>query len=91
MICPNTFESLYVYICIAQKESNDLEDVDKIALFTNGNEYQSGWIIDSGATQHMTYESNDLSGYVEYKRPCRVNLGDNRVILAYGKGVSCMY
>ena len=55
-------------------------------MFTNGNEYQSGWIIDSGATQHMTYERNNLSEYGEFKRPCRVNLGDNRVILAYGKG-----
>ena len=36
--------------------------------------------------QRMTYERNNLSEYVEFKRPCRVNLGDNRVILAYGKG-----
>ena len=34
----------------------------------------------------MTYERNNLSEYVEFKRPCRVNLEDNRVILAYGKG-----
>ena len=63
---------------------NDLEDVDEIALYTN--EYQSGWIIDSGATQHMTHERNNLSEYVEFMRLCRVNLGDNRVILAYGEG-----
>ena len=55
-------------------------------MFTTDNENQSGWIIDSGATQHMTYERDNLSEYVEFKRPCKVNLGDDRVILAYGKG-----
>jgi hypothetical protein len=43
-------------------------------------------IIDSGATQHMTLERNRLSNYVEFKKPCSVHLGDNRSILAYGKG-----
>ena len=55
-------------------------------LFATDNENQSGWIIDSGATQHMTYERENLSKYVEFKRPCKENLGDDRVILAYGKG-----
>ena len=90
---PDNFSKGKGSVHCAQEESNDLEDVDEIALFTNGNEYQSGWIIDSGATQHMTYERNNLSEYVEFKRPCRVNLGDNRVILAYGKGAyrACTY
>ena len=44
------------------------------------------WIIDSGATQHMTYERDFLADYIEFKKPCTVNLGDNRKILAYGKG-----
>ncbi len=70
----------------AEEESYDQEDVDEIALLTTGNENQSGWIIDSGATQHMTYERDNLSEYVEFKRPCKVNLGDDRVVLAYGKG-----
>ena len=48
--------------------------------------YITGWIIDSGATQHMTFDKSNLSDYVEFKQPCIVNLGDNRSILAYGKG-----
>ena len=44
------------------------------------------WIVDSGATQHMTFERSRFSDYVEFKQPCTVNLGDNRTILAYGKG-----
>ena len=47
---------------------------------------KSEWIIDSGATQHMTFERNNLEDYVEFKQPSVVNLGDNRSILAYGKG-----
>ena len=46
----------------------------------------SEWIIDSGATQHMTFKRNNLEDYVEFKKPTVVNLGDNRSILAYGKG-----
>ena len=47
---------------------------------------KSDWIIDSGATQHMTFEQDALVDYVEFKQPSIVNLGDNRSILAYGKG-----
>ena len=46
----------------------------------------SEWIIDSGATQHMTFKRNNLEDYVEFKKPTVVNLGDNRSILAHGKG-----
>ena len=47
---------------------------------------KSEWIIDSGATQHMTFERNTLEDYIEFKQPSVVNLGDNRSIFAYGKG-----
>ena len=45
------------------------------------------WIIDSGATQHMTYDGAALSDYVECKHAVEITLGDNRVIYAYGKGI----
>ena len=35
---------------------------------------------------HMTFERTRLSNYTEFKKPCIVNLGDNRSILACGKG-----
>ena len=44
------------------------------------------WIIDSGATQHMMFNGNSLMDYFEFKTPCPVNLSDNRVIFAYGRG-----
>ena len=68
------------------EKSNPDPIIDEEALFTSDLVINSGWIIDSGATQHMTFEKNHLSDYVEFKQPCTVNLGDNRTILAYGKG-----
>ncbi len=67
-------------------ESEKDDGMNQEALFTSDVASKSCWIIDSGATQHMTFEKNRLSEYVEFKRPCNVNLGDNRTILAYGKG-----
>ena len=69
----------------AAKEDDDLFTEDE-ALFTSDLVYNSGLIIDSGATQHMTYEKDQLFNYVEFKQPCTVNLRDDRSILAYGKG-----
>ena len=71
--------------CCAQEESEQ-NNADEEALYTSNDDDRCGWIIDSGATQHMTFERERLSNYVEFKEPCIVNLGDNRSILAYGKG-----
>ena len=67
--------------CAQEKNEQDEE-----ALFTSSDEDICEWIIDSGATQHMTFERARLSNYKEFKKPCVVNLGDSRSILAYGKG-----
>ena len=34
----------------------------------------------------MTFKRARVSNYKEFKKPCVVNLGDSRSILAYGKG-----
>ena len=34
----------------------------------------------------MTFERLRLTDFVMFEQPCKVNLGDNRSILAYGKG-----
>ena len=46
------------------------------------------WIIDSGATQHMTFDKASLSNYAAFKKPAAISLGDNGIIQAYGKGTS---
>ena len=81
----NTYQKRKNGSLYAAKEDDDLFTEDE-ALFTSDLVYNSGWIIDSGATQHMTYEKDQLFNYVEFKQPCTVNLGDDRSILAYGKG-----
>ena len=55
-------------------------------MITSGQVNNSEWIIDSEATQHMTFNKDPLSDYVEFKQPCIVNLGDSATIFAYGKG-----
>ena len=44
------------------------------------------WIIDSGASRHMTFEKNVLQQYKEFKAPEPVGLGDGRNVEALGVG-----
>ena len=68
-------------------KSPDDYDNPEIALVTDHGlpEYDEWW-IDSGASQHMTFEKKGLRDYVEFKDPRRVKLADNSILLAYGKG-----
>ena len=50
-------------------------------MFTYDLLHNSGWIIDSGATQHMTFDKSNLSDYVEFKQQSFVNL--QRTIVLY--------
>jgi hypothetical protein len=43
------------------------------------------WIVDSGATQHMTFEEERFTTY-ERISPKRVFMGDDTVLEAIGKG-----
>ena len=65
---------------------NQIENEE--ALYTGENVLtsKSCWIVDSGVTQHMTYEKDSLSDFVTLQQPSTIILGDNRAILAYGKG-----
>ena len=44
------------------------------------------WYIDSGASQHMSYDKEMMVDYVHFENPQKVCLGDNRVVQAFGKG-----
>ena len=46
--------------CCAEGE-NDQNNTEIEALYTSNDEDRCGWIIDSGATQHMTFERNHLT------------------------------
>ena len=47
-----------------------------------------GWIVDSGASSHMTPVREILVNYVEFEKPQMVCLGDGRMVEALGRGTS---
>ena len=44
------------------------------------------WLIDSGASTHMTKEKQVLTNFQEFEKPENVALGDGRVVKALGSG-----
>ncbi len=41
---------------------------------------QEKWIVDSGATSHMTFQKDLLHDYQEFDVPEKVGLGDGRIV-----------
>ena len=70
----------------AEDQSPDKSEDVALPVYMPNVVGKSDWLIDSGATQHMSFEKDRLSEYVELKQPCVVNLSDSRTILAHGKG-----
>lgn len=70
------------------EESYEKETEYEESLFMSEEMCKSkhSWLIDSGATRHMTFDRESLSDFIEFKQPSPVILGDSRSILAYGKG-----
>ena len=71
-----------------QIKTHTTEDqLEEIALpASTRREMNNGWYVDSGATRHMTFQRNLLLDSVEFNKPSRIYLGDNRVISATGEG-----
>jgi len=44
------------------------------------------WIIDSGATSHMTWDKSLIENYRAFSAPEEVRLGDSHILNAYGAG-----
>ncbi|KAL7372232.1 hypothetical protein ABVT39_012552 [Epinephelus coioides] len=68
----------------------DAEDSSESAFVvkeTNQNEMsQTEWLIDSGASKHMTCHKECLQDYQHFSEPQSVKLGDGRVVDALGLG-----
>ena len=47
---------------------------------------ENEWIIDSGASRHMTFQRDVLRHYEEFEKPELVGLGDGRTVEALGTG-----
>ena len=57
------------------------------ALTVNDNSQSSDErLIDSGASQQMTYENSGMLNYMKFSTPRNIKLADNNIVHAYGKG-----
>ena len=67
---------------------NDKNDVSGAKVFADGLSVMKSddWIIDSGASQHMTSSRDLLMNYQEFLEPEPVVLGDGRSVHALGTG-----
>ena len=67
------------------EESYEKETEYEESLFMSEEMCKSkhSWLIDSGATRHMTFDRESLSDFIEFKQPSPVILGDSRSILAH--------
>ena len=70
-----------------QNYDDNNDDSPEIALVIDYTLPQcDGWWIDSGASQHMTFDKKGMHKYVASKDPLKVKLADSSIILAYEKG-----
>jgi hypothetical protein len=70
-----------------EKVNQACEDHEQMFVATlSANDHTTyDWIVDSGATQHMTFEQEWFTTY-EHISPRRVFMGDDTVLEAIGKG-----
>ena len=52
----------------------------------DNNTSNNHWLIDSGATKHMTYDRNSYKEYTSFETPQQVGLGDGHTLDAVGIG-----
>ena len=71
-----------------EQEDTDSEVIDMfVATVGLRADTQSNyWIVDSGASRHMTFESSVLHDYKDLEAPEPVGLGDGRTVSAVGIG-----
>ena len=54
--------------------------------FVTSTSPDGNWLIDSGASSHMTHKREYFTDFKEFDRPEKVHLGDGRVVEAVGVG-----
>ena len=67
--------------------SHSENESDEGAFGASSQSYNSeGWIVDSGASRHMTQKRELLVDYEEFDKPQKVCLGDGCTVEAFAKG-----
>ena len=86
--CPNNMGSQHTCKAKAAKEDcskSESDDEEALAVTTSTTQ-KIQWLIDSGASSHMTQEKEVLT---EFEKPEKVELGDGRTVDAIGIGSLC--
>lgn len=72
------------------RKTDNQTNLNKSGAFNMAsNEFTGGkhiWIVDSGASCHMTQYKEFLKNYTEFKRPHLIKMGNGKHIAAYGSG-----
>ena len=72
---------------VSQGEScSDTESDEKVFRVSSLSPNPNFWIVDSGASSHMTQRKDLLVNFVEYDKPQKVSIGDGHMVEACGKG-----
>ncbi len=67
------------------------EDSSSDAVFAasvGSSQQMNKWLVDSGASSHMTREKDLLTDYHEFEKPEKVGLGDGKAVEAVGVGIA---
>eukprot|EP00731_Ephydatia_muelleri_P020359 Em0013g86a len=69
------------------KPVKTMEEDSELACGASSKSYnKENWIVDSGASSHMTQTQEFMVNYEEFGTPQKVCLGDGRTLEAFGKG-----
>ena len=72
---------------ISEGESgSDTESDEKVFGVSSQPHNPNAWIVDSGASSHMTQRKELLVNYEEFDKPQKVSMGDGHMVEACGKG-----
>ena len=71
---------------VTTEEESDLDDSRGEGAFVTPTFAGGAWLVDSGASSHMTPSKEYFASYEAFDRPEKVHLGDGRVVEAVGAG-----
>lgn len=86
--CPERREVHRAKTAEEQQSDSDSEGAEVFAasIGSESTPQMGKWLVDSGASSHMTREKELLTDYQEFEKPEKVGLGDGRSVEALGVG-----
>ncbi len=89
--CPKGKYTVNPHKASAAEHGAEESEVKESAFTVQGDvSSHERWIVDSGATSHMTFRKDLLHDYQEFDVPEKVGLGDGRIVDAVGTGAICL-